>query len=77
MSATPLRGRRVALTRAGHQNSELHAKLAALGAEVLELPLIEVRKSVKNEDLAEVFPELGSYDWMVFTMSYGGYAFLK
>ena len=71
MSATPLRGRRVALTRAGHQNSELHAKLAALGAEVLELPLIEVRKSVKNEDLAEVFPELGSYDWMVFTSTNG------
>ncbi len=71
MSATPLRGRRVALTRAGHQNSELSAKLAALGAEVLELPLIEVRKSVKNEDLAEVFPELGSYDWMVFTSANG------
>ncbi len=71
MTATPLRGRRVALTRAGHQNSELHARLAALGAEVLELPLIEVRKSVKNEDLAEVFPELGSYDWLVFTSTNG------
>ena len=29
MSTTPLTGRRIVLTRAGHQNSELHAKLAA------------------------------------------------
>lgn len=71
MSATPLSGRRIVLTRAGHQNSELHAKLTALGAEVLELPLIEVRKAVKNEDLAEVFPELGGYDWLVFTSANG------
>ncbi|MBS0662130.1 MAG: uroporphyrinogen-III synthase [Verrucomicrobia bacterium] len=71
MSATPLRGRRIVLTRAGHQNSELSAKLLALGAEVVELPLIEVRKSVANEDLAEVFPEFGSYDWIVFTSTNG------
>jgi len=71
MSASPLSGRRIALTRAGHQNSELHAKLAALGAEVLELPLIRVTKSVRNEDLAEVFPELGGYDWLVFTSANG------
>ena len=71
MSTLPLTGRRVVLTRASDQNSELHAKLAALGAEVLELPLIRVSKSVKNEDLAEVFPELGGYDWLVFTSANG------
>ena len=71
MSSQPLTGRRIVLTRASDQNSELHAKLAALGAEVLELPLIRVSKSVKNEDLAEVFPELGRYDWMAFTSPNG------
>ena len=71
MSTTPLTGRRIVLTRAGHQNSELHAKLAALGAEVLELPLIRVSKAVRNEDLAEVFPELGQYDWLIFTSANG------
>lgn len=59
------------LTRATEQNSLLHAKLAALGAEVLELPLIRVEKAVRNEDLAEVFPELGRYDWLVFTSANG------
>ena len=71
MSSLPLTGRRIVLTRASDQNSELHAKLAALGAEVLELPLIRVSKSVKNDDLAEVFPELGGYDWLVFTSPNG------
>jgi uroporphyrinogen-III synthase len=71
MSTAPLAGRRVVLTRAGNQNSELHAKLAALGAEVLELPLIRVSKSVKNDDLAEIFPELGGYDWLAFTSANG------
>ncbi|MDB6095019.1 MAG: Uroporphyrinogen synthase [Verrucomicrobia bacterium] len=71
MSKTPLTGRRVVLTRATEQNSELHARLAALGAEVLELPLIRVEKSVKNEDLAEVLPEFGRYDWLVFTSANG------
>ena len=71
MSATPLSGRRIVLTRASDQNSELHGKLAALGAEVVELPLIRVSKSVKNDDLAEVFPELGGYDWLAFTSANG------
>jgi uroporphyrinogen-III synthase len=71
MSTTPLAGRRIVLTRASDQNSELHAKLAALGAEVLELPLIRVKKAVKNDDLAEVFPELGQYDWLAFTSANG------
>ena len=71
MTTSPLTGRRIALTRAGTQNSELHAKLAALGAEVIELPLIRVTKSVRNEDLAEVFPELGGYDWIAFTSANG------
>ena len=30
-----------------------------------------VAKFVRNEDLAEIFPELGSYDWLVFTSPYG------
>ena len=71
MNQSPLSGRRVVLTRASDRNSELHEKLVALGAEVLELPLIRVSKSVRNEDLAEVFPELGGYDWLVFTSANG------
>lgn len=39
----PLSGRSVVVTRAPHQSSELGAALRALGAEVIELPTIEIR----------------------------------
>jgi uroporphyrinogen-III synthase len=41
-----LQGRRVVVTRTREQASELSAKLATLGAEVLELPLIHVAKEI-------------------------------
>lgn len=69
--AQPLTGRRIAVTRAAEQASDLSHKLAVLGAEVLELPLIRVAKSVNLHELADVLAELGGYDWIVFTSANG------
>jgi uroporphyrinogen-III synthase len=69
--APPLTGRRIAITRARDQSSELAGKLAALGAEVIELPLIKVSKQIAKESLADVLLELGGYDWIVFTSANG------
>lgn len=66
-----LSGRRIAVTRAREQASELAGKLKKLGAEVVELPLIHVSKKVDLPTLADVFAELGSYDWIVFTSANG------
>ncbi len=72
MSASPsLAGRRIAVTRARDQASELSGKLAALGAEVVELPLIHVTKHIDKHTLADVLLELGGYDWIVFTSANG------
>jgi uroporphyrinogen-III synthase len=72
MSTTPsLAGRRIAVTRAREQASELSGLLSGLGAEVVELPLIRVSKDVPQEILAEVVQELGVYDWIVFTSANG------
>lgn len=71
MNATPLKGRRIAVTRAREQASELAGKLAALGAEVIELPLIRVSRHIDKETEADVLTELGSYDWIVFTSANG------
>ncbi|MDP3070441.1 MAG: uroporphyrinogen-III synthase [Opitutaceae bacterium] len=72
MSASlPLSGRRVAVTRAREQSPELAAKLAALGAAVIELPLITVTKDIDKHSLHDVLSELGSYDWIVFTSANG------
>ena len=70
-SAQPLSGRRIAVTRAREQASELATRLAALGAEVIELPLLHVSREISKQDLADVLLELGSYDWIVFTSANG------
>lgn len=67
----PLNGRRIAVTRAREQAPELTAKLTALGAEVIELPLIRVTREISKENLADVMLELGAYDWIVFTSANG------
>ncbi len=67
----PLFGRRIAITRTRDQNSELREKLEALGAEVMELPLITISKDVDKYGLVEVLAELGMYDWIVFTSANG------
>jgi uroporphyrinogen-III synthase len=69
--STPLSGRRIAVTRAREQTSELASKLTALGAEVIELPLIRVVKDVDKQTLADVLLEFGGYDWIVFTSANG------
>ncbi|MSU22943.1 MAG: uroporphyrinogen-III synthase [Opitutus sp.] len=66
-----LSGRRIAVTRAREQTSELSGQLLALGAEVIELPLIRMVKDISKEALADVMLELGGYDWIVFTSANG------
>lgn len=70
-SISPLSGKRIAITRAREQASELSAKLAGLGAEVIELPLIKVSQEISKQSLADVMLELGGYDWIVFTSPNG------
>lgn len=68
---SPLAGRRIAVTRAREQSPELTAKLTALGAEVIELPLITISKEIDKHVLHDVLSELGGYDWIVFTSANG------
>ena len=65
----PLFGRTVVVTRAREQASVLSAQLEELGAEVLELPAIEIAP------LAFSVPDLSAYDWLVFTSANGVRAF--
>lgn len=70
-SPAPLAGRRIAITRAREQAGELREKLAALGAEVLELPLVQFSSSDDQGDRDEVFAEMASYEWVVFSSPNG------
>lgn len=67
----PLRGRRIAVTRTREQASDLALRLAAFGAEVIELPVLRISKEISKQDLADVMLEFGSYDWIVFTSANG------
>jgi uroporphyrinogen III methyltransferase / synthase len=61
----PLHGRRVAVTRARTQASELAGRLRALGADVVEAPAIRI------EPLAFDPPDLSGYDLACFTSPNG------
>jgi uroporphyrinogen III methyltransferase/synthase len=65
----PLFGRRIVVTRAREQASELRGRLEQLGAEVIELPAIAL------EPIAFSLPALDRYAWLVFTSANGVHAF--
>jgi len=65
--AKSLSGRRIVVTRPRDQSVEWRLKLEALGASVIELPLIQVKKDVNLDTLAEVLGGFGSYEWVIFT----------
>ncbi len=70
-SVRPLAGRRIVITRAREQAAELRDKLAALGATVIELPLIEIVSEVDAAAGDEIFGEIATYEWLVFTSPNG------
>src|SRR5580658_2848511 len=74
-SGKPLSGRRIVVTRTRDQASELAARLASLGAEVVEIPVIRISREVSKQTLADVLLELGGYDWLVFTSANGVHHF--
>lgn len=67
MNPRPLLGRRIVVTRRPEQSAWLSGRLRELGAEVVELPLIEVVPPVATEPLDEALRRLDRYDWVVFT----------
>jgi len=67
----PLFGRRVLITRSRKQTGRLRDMLGDLGAEVVEIPLIEIRPTVNRQVLGEVFAEIATYEWIVFTSPNG------
>ncbi len=73
----PLFGQRIVVTRARRQAETLSAKLRALGAEVIELPTIEIHPALDYEPLDRAIANLGSYDWLIFTSVNGVRFFLE
>jgi len=67
MPRLPLTGRRILVTRARHQAGKLSAELAALGAEVVEIPAIEIVPPVSWDPLDAALRNLPQYQWLIVT----------
>jgi uroporphyrinogen-III synthase/uroporphyrinogen III methyltransferase/synthase len=67
MSALPLSGRRVLVTRAAHQAGKLSDSLRALGAEPVEVPILEIRPPASSGALDGALRQLHRYDWLILT----------
>ncbi len=63
----PLSGVRILVGRARHQAAALSSALRQLGADVLEIPFIEIRKPRSYKRLDNSLRKLHSYDWIIFT----------
>lgn len=62
-----LAGRRILVTRRPGQSALLVTRLASLGADVLELPTIEILPAEDTGPLDRALGDLHRYDWFVFT----------
>ena len=62
-----LAGRRVLVTRALHQAGKLSEGLRALGAEPVEVPVLEIRPPGDFAPLDAALEQIDSYDWLILT----------
>ena len=67
MSAGPLSGRRIVVTRAARQSGGLQERLERQGAEVLLLPTIEFAAPDSYQPLDDALRRASSFDWLVVT----------
>ncbi|MFZ0287419.1 MAG: uroporphyrinogen-III synthase, partial [Terriglobales bacterium] len=65
--ARPLHGIRVLVGRARHQAGALSLGLRKLGAEVIEIPFIEIRRLRSYKPLDSALKNIANYDWIILT----------
>jgi len=63
----PLAGLRIVVGRARPQATALSSGLRALGADVIEIPFIEIRKPRSYQPLDSALKNLHDYDWLILT----------
>ena len=71
----PLADLRILVGRARHQAGALSSGLHKLGADVIEIPFIEIRKPRSYRPLDSALKKLREYDWLILTSVNGVDAF--
>jgi uroporphyrinogen-III synthase len=72
----PLAGRRVLVTRAAGQAGKLSDGLRDLGAEPIEVPVLEMRPPASFDPLDDALMCIDSYDWLILTSANAAQALL-
>lgn len=67
----PLFGKRIVVTRAREQAGQLTQMLTDQGAEVIELPFINVEQHFDGKLVSEVLAGIAVYEWIIFTSANG------
>jgi uroporphyrinogen III methyltransferase/synthase len=75
--ALPLFGKKILVTRAREQASELSEALGELGAMAIEFPTIGILPQVSWADVDHCINQLALYDWIIFTSANGVRCFLE
>ncbi len=73
----PLKGRTFLITRTNEGNKAERKKLEVLGAEIIELPVIEILPPTDQKKINEALNHIDEFDWIVFTSSNGVRAFFQ
>jgi|TARA_B110000438_G_scaffold119415_1_gene116499 uroporphyrinogen-III synthase len=76
-STSPLAGKRIVVTRNLEASGRLTKRLKALKADVLELPLIDIKIGADPVVTKEIFAEIGQYEWLIFTSVNGVRGFFE
>ncbi len=63
----PLFGRKIIVTRARSQASQLVESIRELGGEAVEIPAIEIEPSRDMSGLYQAFNNISAYSWLLFT----------
>jgi uroporphyrinogen-III synthase len=67
----PLTGTRILVGRAQHQAGSLSSSLRSLGASVIEIPFIQIRKPQSFAPMDEALKNLKTYEWLILTSANG------
>jgi uroporphyrinogen-III synthase len=67
----PLAGTRILVGRARHQAGSLSSSLRSLGASIIEIPFIEIRKPQSFHPLDDALRNIKNYDWLILTSANG------
>ena len=65
--ASPLSGWKILTTRAGKQSGGLAGPLREMGAEVVEIPTIEIKPPKSFKALDTALNRIEIYDWLILT----------